>query len=86
MPVHNLVDRLFLCHNLLRRYELFGEKPEYSFAPAPDSTIRFESESEFARAVNGRMQEDVFPLLDEMMATIRAVHPKLYNAVLDKLK
>lgn len=41
---------------------------------------------EFARAVNGRMQDEVFPLLDEMMATIRAVHPKLYNAVLDRLK
>ena len=86
-PTANTCIKLAAFYTI--RNELFGkkeEKPGYSFAPAPDSTIRFESGSEFARAVNGRMQEEVFPLLDEMMAIIRAVHPKLYNAVLDRLK
>ena len=76
------------------RRELFGEEkeagllPGYSFLPqsTAESLIINNSDSEFARKIDGRRQEDVWPLMDEMMDTIHAVHPRLYKAVMDRLR
>ncbi|MBP5728582.1 MAG: hypothetical protein J6Y48_16035 [Clostridia bacterium] len=77
------------------RRELFGEGkdaaqlPGYSFLPEPsaaDSMIRNPSDSEFARTIDGRKQEEIWPLMDEMMETIQAIHPRLYRAVMERLR
>ena len=72
--------------------ELFGEEknaeqlPAYSFAPAPVlNTIDIDSESEFARAVNGRDVDEILPIINELMDTIQIIQPRLYNAVMMKL-
>jgi len=71
------------------RRELFGEDkemlPGYSFQAGP-SVIENDSGTEFAQAINGRKQEDFWPLMDEMMDTIHAIHPRLYRAVMDRLR
>ena len=71
------------------RREMFGEEKEaehYSYAPAPiRNTIDLNSESEFARAVNGKEVEEVLPVMDELMDTIQILQPRLYSAVLMKL-
>ena len=74
--------------------EMFGEEkdadhlPAFSLAPAPEVTngIDFPGESDFARAVDGRKQEDVWPVLDELMDTVQAIQPRLYYAVMRKLE
>ena len=73
------------------RRELFGEDkdaehPGYSFAAQTDPLIMNSSDSEFATAINGRKQEEIWPLMDEMMDTIHAIHPRLYRAVMDRLR
>ena len=76
------------------RREMFGEDkdtgplPGYSYAMQtdPEPMIMNNSGSEFARAINGRPQEEVWPLMDEMMETIHAIHPRLYKAVLARLR
>ena len=73
------------------RREMFGEDKqpavqEYSFAPAPDrNIIEIDSDSEFARAIDGREQREIMPLIDELMQTLSIIQPRLYNAVMDKL-
>lgn len=79
------------------RRELFGNSeqlseskmlPEYSYAPAPDqkpNEIVIDSDSEFARVIAGRKQEEVWPVMDELMDALKQLYPKLYNAVMDKL-
>ena len=71
------------------RREMFGEEKEaehYSYAPAPDrNIIDFDSDSEFARAVDGKLQEKIMPVLEELMETLRIIQPKLYHAVMDRL-
>ena len=67
--------------------EMFGEEKDagYSFAPAPASTIESDSGSEFAKAVNGKEQRDVMPVIDELLDTLRFIQPRIYNAVMNKL-
>jgi hypothetical protein len=79
------------------RKELFGEEkevdrlppgPSYSYAmqTEPETVIVNDSGSAFAQAINGRPQEEIWPLMDEMMDTIHAIHPRLYSAVMDRLR
>lgn len=70
--------------------EMFGEEknaesPSYSYAPAPVAVIEADGNSDFARAIDGREQEEVIPVLDELMQTLSVIQPKLYDAVMTKL-
>lgn len=74
--------------------EQFGKSEQlnatsnYSFAPPPDQKpdeIVIDSDSEFARVIAGRKQEEVWPVMDELMDALKQLYPKLYNAVMDRL-
>ena len=61
--------------------------PSYSEAPAEEpQRFDIKSGSEFAEVVNGKKIDDVMPLLDEMVQTVAAVEPALYNAFIRELK
>ena len=76
------------------RNEMFGkpeqyEAPEYSFAAAPvdtAETINYDSGTDFSQAIDGRKQEDVWPIMDELMDTVHALLPRLYDGVMRKLQ
>lgn len=74
------------------RREMYGEDkdaeplPAYSYSPAPSVGIDFPGDSEFARAINGRDQEEIWPVIDELMDTINVLQPRLYDAVMRKLQ
>lgn len=69
--------------------EMFGEEKhaeQYSYAPAPvRNTVYIDSDSEFARAIDGRDLDEVFPIIDELMETLKIIQPRLYDAVMMKL-
>lgn len=68
------------------KHYMFGPEPEqYSYAPAPSGDIMINSDSEFAQAIDGRKQSDVWPVIDELMQTLAVVQPKVYAAVMKKL-
>ena len=74
------------------RRELFGEEkqdeqlPSYSHSPAPiRNIIEIESDTEFARVIDGRDQQEIMPILDELMTTLNIIYPRLYEAVIKKL-
>ena len=64
-------------------------EPTYSYASAPDKKddtyVVINSDSEFAQLVDGRRQDEVWPVMDELMETIRTIYPRLYDAVMAKL-
>lgn len=72
------------------RNEMFPQtvqpEPSYSYSPAPDKTddryVVINSDSEFAQLVDGRRQDEVWPVIDELMTTIRTIYPRLYDAVM----
>lgn len=61
----------------------------YSYAAAPDQNqddiVVIDSDSEFAKLVDGRKQEEVWPVIDELMTALKTIQPRLYDAVLSKL-
>ena len=76
---------------LIINRELYGEEknaeqlPAYSFAPAPDrNIIEFESDSDFARAIDGMPLDEFLPVMEELMQTLEIIQPRLYGAVMAK--
>lgn len=67
--------------------EMFGEEtlPAYSYAPASDPVIVCDEDTEFARAIDGRRQDEILPVINELLVTLSVIQPRLYNAVMDKL-
>ena len=65
-----------------------GWLPQYSYAPAPDQKpymISLDSDTEFARVIEGRDPEEILPIMDEAMTLLQAVYPACYNAIMSKL-
>lgn len=61
---------------------------DYSFSPAPvqhTDYIDYDGESDFARLINGRKPQDVWPIIDELMDVLLATNPRLYHGVMRKL-
>ena len=68
--------------------ELYGseelsEMPPRSFTYSPG--IEYNSETEFAQAIRGRSYEEILPIVDELMTTLEAVYPRLYDSVMNRL-
>lgn len=57
----------------------------YSYAAPSEGIIDFDGESEFAQAVDGRPQKEVFKVLDELMLILKATNERLYNGVMRRL-
>ena len=82
---------------LIIKRELFGEDPApeneppqvYSYSKEPISEppeeITYDSGSEFSEAISGKHQEDVWPVIDELMDVLKTINPRLYDGVMRKL-
>ena len=71
---------------------LFGrnEKEQvYSFAESPekpvDNAIKYSSDTEFSRAIYGLYEDDVWPVIDELMSVLQATNPRLYDGVMRRI-
>lgn len=62
-----------------------AEKSMYSYAPASE-TVDYYSESEFAQLIDGKSAVAVWSLIDELMSTLQAIQPRLYDGVIRKLR
>lgn len=92
-PSINTCIKLAACYALKR--ELFGGPeqpalPAYSFAAAPaesvESTIEYYGDTEFAQTIDGRAAADIWPVMDELMETLKIIQPRLYDGVMRKLQ
>ena len=71
------------------RDHMFPQQPMYSFAAPPpeqaETTIDYESGTDFGRAVHGKDPAQVWPIMDELMEAIQVLQPRLYASVMSKL-
>lgn len=89
-PNANTCVKLAAFYTIMDHIE---ERPEdqprgYSYQAPPRLTdeIIYTSGSEFAEAINGKDPQEIWPIIDELMAAIQVLQPKLYAAVLRKIK
>ncbi len=82
------------CYKLAAYYiilnEMRGKTPAppisaYSQDP-PKSTVHFDSDSEFARAIQGMESGRAWAIVDDLVATLWAVNKPLYNALMRQIK
>lgn len=70
--------------------ELYGQPerspslPSYSYATG--QTIDYSSDTEFSQIINGKDPSTVWPVIDELMSTIQALMPRLYDGVMTRLQ
>ncbi len=86
-----------MCARLANLYiirdKLFGEKPSadcgYSLAAAPVPELEPLDEygdSEFLIAIQGKMPASAWKVVDELMDTLKAVNPRVYDSVMRKMR
>lgn len=74
----SLLADLYICRDAMRE----GGVP----APRTTEIVKTESRSEFAECINGRCFSDILPLLEELLETIRALQPRLYDGFMSRLR
>lgn len=90
-PDANTCIKLAAYYTILR--ELYPQEeqptrpviPAQSFASEPE-VIEYEGDSEFARLCRGQSVSFIMPILDELMDTLQAIQPRLYDAVMRRLR
>lgn len=88
-PAYAKLATLYTIKNQMNRSEAKQQEPRqaYSLAAAPESasTDRY-GDSEFLREIEGRDQEDVFRIMDDLMDTLQVANPRVYNGVMRKIR
>lgn len=83
---------------LIIQEHLYGKPPEsesvpalpaYSYAAPPEqveTTIDYQSDTEFSAVIDGRRADDVWPVMEELMEVLRRTNKPLYNAAIRKIQ
>lgn len=75
-----------LDHKTQQRPEITAA-PSYSFAAdQTEAPTTYTSETDFGRLVKDKPAADVLEVMDELMTTLAAIMPRLYNGVMAKLE
>ena len=70
-----LYDHLYIQKEPLQRVE-----------PTREVTIDRYGDSEFLQVITDKRAEDIWRIMDELMATLEMLQPRLYQATIDKIK
>lgn len=57
---------------------------EYSYDSNP-GLIEYNSKSEFSKLIYGKDINDIMPIIDELMETLKLINPRLYDSVIKKI-
>lgn len=79
---YTIKNELFGKAEQLQRTEM--SPANYSFSAGP--TIDYSSDTEFSQAITGKDPATVWPVMDELMSTVQALMPRLYDGVMQRLQ
>ena len=86
-PTANTCMKLAAYYTILR--ELEPERAPYSYDNAPVlppvKSVGYLSDTAFGRAVKGKDEAAVWALLDELIVTLEAIQPRLYDGFMRRL-
>ena len=72
---YSLYDHLYVEKEPMSRIESVREV-----------TIDRYGDSEFLEAITDKKSEDIWMVMDELMSTLQALNPRLYQATMDRIK
>lgn len=63
-------------------------EPGYSFAgpPSVQTTIEYQSDTDFGQAVNGKETTPVMAILDDLMTVLQSAQPRLHKRIIAKIQ
>lgn len=71
---------------LLYEHLYVKKEPVNRIESIREVTIDRYGDSEFLQAIEGQKSEDIWMIIDDLMATLQLLNPKLYRATIDKLR
>lgn len=72
--------------NLITVYNhYYGEKHPYHES-AYETVVQLDGTSEFMRIIDGKNAQGVWDIIDELMDTVKLLHPRIYDSVLSKIQ
>lgn len=72
---YSLYDHLYVEKEPMSRIESVKEVKIYRYG-----------DSEFLEAITDKNPEDIWMVMDELMSTLQALNPRLYQATMDRIK
>ena len=72
---YSLYDHLYVEKEPMSRIESVREVTIYRYG-----------DSEFLEAISDKNPEDIWMVMDELMSTLQALNPRLYQATMDRIK
>ena len=88
-PAYAKLATLYTIKNQMNQAEAKQQEPiqAYSLAAAPEPafTGRY-GDSEFLREIEGRDQDNIFHIMDDLMDTLQVANPRVYNGVMRKIR
>lgn len=51
-----------------------------------ETVVEYEGATEFSNIVNGKVADEVWQVIDELMEAIKWLYPRIYNQVIEKIK
>lgn len=87
-PTSTTCMKLAAYYTLLDRMEPTAPvvSRSYSYAEPPGTQITYQSGTEFGEAVDGKDVSEVMEILDEAMSLLKPLNPRLYGAIIRKIK
>ena len=72
------------------RNNMFPKEQDLNFysmqsKPMANDKVEYESKTEFGQVVTGMDIDEIMPIMDELMTTLKILVPKLYDGVIKKL-
>lgn len=80
----------YLFGELTRTQEAPQQIPMQSYSAPPieqvETYIETTGDSEFLKAVDGRKADKVWKLIDELVESVKILHPRMYTTFIDKVQ
>ena len=66
--------------------EMYGQDIGYSYATEPKTTIDYQGETEFAELIKGKNINDIMPVIEDLVETVKILLPRVYAGFIRNLE
>ena len=79
---YTILDHMMKGETKVESVEAIKEIPSYSYDAG---TVLYDSDTEFGKTVKGKDESFAWSVMDQLMATLHEMIPKLYTGVINRL-